>query len=116
MPHLRIQTTANLTENARMGEILERMVRAFSGFETIQSASVKGYHLLHETWCLGAGAKPGFVHCELAILSGRPVELRRKLADEMYSELKTCFAESLENGEANLTLEVREMDRDTYQK
>ncbi len=116
MPHLVLETTADLPENGAIPDILEALVARLSTFETVASSSVKAYHTLRANWTMGAGAPPGFAHLTVAIMSGRPLELRQSIADGMYDELRGHFAMSLAAEEVQLTLEVREMDRDTYRK
>lgn len=116
MPHIHLETTADLHENGNIPDILEALVSKLCTFETVDSKSVKAYHLLRSNWVMGEGAPPGFAHCTVAILSGRPPELKQAIASGMYAELKQQFAFSLENGEVSLTLELRDMDRETYHK
>jgi len=65
---------------------------------------------------MGTGAPPGFAHCTVAVLEGRDQGLRKRIADAMYEVLKKSFEMSLDNQEVALTLEVREMDKETYRK
>ena len=116
MPHIHLQTSADLSENTSILDILENLVRCLCGFETIDPKAVKAYHSLRSVWVTGSGAEPGFATCEVAILAGRPEELRVKIADAMFEALKVAFAQSAASGEVNLTLEVREMARSTYRK
>lgn len=116
MPHIILETTADLPENADIPAILESLVLRLSTFDTIDSSAVKAYHTLRSNWCMGEGAPPGFAHVTVGILAGRPIELRRQIADGMYSEMRSHFAQSMEAGEVGLTLELREFDRDTYRK
>lgn len=116
MPHIILETTSDVAENQDVVDILERLVAKLATFETISSASIKGYHSLRNTWVMGEGAPSGFVHCEVAILSGRSPELVQSIANGMYEELKSAFPSSQESGEASITLELREMDKETYRK
>jgi 5-carboxymethyl-2-hydroxymuconate isomerase len=116
MPHILLETTADLFENAHIPDILEALVQKLCGFESIDSKAVKAYHTLRSNWCVGAGAPPGFAHCTVGMIAGRPVELRAKIAKRLYDELRSHFSVSLENQEVSLTLELREFDPDTYQK
>jgi 5-carboxymethyl-2-hydroxymuconate isomerase len=116
MPHIILETTADLPENGQIPDILEGLVTRLSTMETVQSASVKAYHHLRSNWVMGAGAPPGFAHCTVAILTGRPLELRQRIAQEMYEELRSHFTMSLENEEVSITLELREMEKETYHK
>ncbi|MBN9502992.1 MAG: hypothetical protein BGO01_21330 [Armatimonadetes bacterium 55-13] len=116
MPHIHLETTADLPENANIPDILEALVHQLSQYETVNSASVKAYHSLRSNWVMGEGAPAGIAHCTVMILAGRPLELRKKISQEMYAVLKSHFEMSREQNEVSLTLELREMDPETYQK
>jgi 5-carboxymethyl-2-hydroxymuconate isomerase len=116
MPHIHLETTAGLQENGSVHKILEQLAKHLSTYETIASASVKAYHTQREHWAMGEGATPGFIHCTVSVLSGRPLVLRRAIAEGMYALLREQFRSSVEAGEAAITFELREMDKDTYIK
>jgi 5-carboxymethyl-2-hydroxymuconate isomerase len=116
VPHIHLQTSADLAENTSISDILDKLVTALCAMETIDPKAVKAYHTLRSVWSMGAGAEAGFATCEVSILAGRPEAVRVKLADGMFAALGAAFAQSLSAGEVNLTLEVREMDRATYRK
>lgn len=116
MPHIHLETSADLIENDRVPDLLAALVQELSRHETISPAAIKAYHTLRGTWVMGEGAPKGFAHCTCSILSGRNVELRQQISQAMYDLMKRLFSESLELGEVGLTLELREMDKDTYRK
>ena len=116
MPHIHLETTSDLEENAKLPDILEALTDELSRHETIASKAVKAYHTLGSVWVMGEGAPAGFAHCEVAVLNGRPVELRQQIAVAMMEIMREQFAESIANGAVSLTLELREMDKETYQK
>ena len=114
MPHLHLETTADLAENGDIPEILDALLGAFSQIETVRPPTIKAYHTLRSVWTVGDGHPEGFGHLQVSVLAGRPVELRQKMADAMMAAMKECFAESLSAGEVAVTVEVREMDPATY--
>jgi len=116
MPHIHLETTADLEENANVPDILEALTVKLGGLETMNSKAIKAYHTLRSVWYMGEGAPEGFAHCEIAILAGRPVELKQQIATAMMEVMREQFAESLSAGVVGLTLELREMDPATYQK
>lgn len=116
MPHLILETTADLPENAHIPDILEALSNELATYKTVASDSIKAYHTLRSVWYMGTGAPPGFAHLTVAILSGRPLDLRRRIGEGMSRILHEQLTESLEAGEVSITVEVREMDRDTYIK
>jgi len=89
MPHIHLETTADLEENANVPDILEALTEELSSYETIPSKGVKAVHSLRSVWCIGEGGPAGFAHCEVAILQGRPLELRQAIANSMM-EIRIC--------------------------
>lgn len=116
MPHIHLETTSNVQENADLPDILEALVQELSSYETISSPSIKAYHTLRINWAMGEGAATGFVHCTVGLIKGRPTELRKEIAEGMVRILREKFSAATSNGDAAITLEVREMDDETYQK
>lgn len=116
MPHIHLFTSANLVENVDIPDILRSLVDELSRQDTVEPSAVKAYHSLFHTWAMGEGAQPGFAHCSVSILEGRPEDLRRRIADAMFACLNEVFRASQNAKEANLTLELREMDKATYRK
>jgi len=114
MPHLILETTADLPENAHVPDILEALTLELAKFNTVKSASIKAYHTLRSVWFMGEGAPPGFAHVSVEVLNGRPLEWRKNVADSLLNVLREHFAESLANQEVYVTLELREMERETY--
>lgn len=116
MPHISVETTSDVVENQDIVDILQRLVDKLSTFESVSPASIKAYHSLRHTWIIGEGGPGGFIHCEVAILTGRNDDLKKAVADGMYAELLECFHASRDSKEAGITLELREMNKETYRK
>lgn len=116
MPHLQLELTANLMEAESLQPVLDELASVMGSLESVDPKAVKAYANVRQHWAMGAGASPGFVHLTICVLSGRPLDLRRQMADRLYTVLAHHFSRSLADGLARLTLEVREMDRETYLK
>lgn len=116
MPHIRLETTGDVVENQDAVDILQRLVEKLAAFDTVAPKSIKAHHTLVKEWIIGEGGPSGYIHCEVAILTGRSEDLRKAISDGMYEELLDCFQESKSSGEAGITLELREMDKDYYRK
>lgn len=116
MPHLKLDVSSNAAAGVDVQAVLDELVIELSRHETIDSMSVKAYFREHTVWAMGEGARPGFVHLEAAILEGRPLELRKQIAQGLRAVLESAFSTPLCQGLAGLTIEVREMDRATYVK
>jgi 5-carboxymethyl-2-hydroxymuconate isomerase len=116
MPHIHLETTSDLSENASVPDILEALVEQLGKQESVAAASIKAYHSLRSVWAVGEGHAPGVAHCTVSILTGRTEEQRAKIADAMFETLQQHFVESLEANEVGISLELREMARETYRK
>lgn len=116
MPHICLSTSADLIENVDISDILAALCEKLSGLESINSADVKAYHVIHANWAMGKGAPHGFAHIELRLLDSRPTELLISLGETMYVEMGRHFERSVSTGEAKCTLEVRPMSAQLYWK
>jgi 5-carboxymethyl-2-hydroxymuconate isomerase len=114
MPHLHLETTADLPENADIPDILAALVEALSEQETVESDRVRAYHSLRSNWVVGDGAPEGFAHLTIAAFEGRPPEWRSAVSKAMMVVLQERFAMSLEAHEVSVTVEVRQMERSSY--
>lgn len=116
MPHIHLETTADLPENAQVPDILEALTARLAEFDSVDSAAIKSYHSLRSIWHMGEGAPSGFGHCTVSILAGRNEVVRRQIADALFRVMREQFAESLEADEVGVTVDIREMDAVTYRK
>lgn len=116
MPHLRLDVSENAVAGVDMNFLLAKLVRLMSSFDTVDSASVKAYFQVYQSYKTGEGAPPGFVHLTASVLSGRPLELRKQWSQAFAELLQKEFAKSLGTKQAKLTVEIREMDAETYFK
>lgn len=116
MPHLKLDVSSNVLAHTEVQPVLQQLVDELSRQETIDSASVKAYVREHSVWAMGEGGRSGFIHLEVAILDGRPFDLKQRIAQGMRGVLESAFATALTDGTAGLTIEVRDMDRAAYVK
>jgi 5-carboxymethyl-2-hydroxymuconate isomerase len=116
MPHIHLTTTANIVAVEPINKVLKKLVDLLSDFDTIQPEAIKAYHTIREVWEMGAGAKPGFIHCEVALLTGRSQPLRQEIGIAFEKKLTDLFLGAIESDLAKITVEVREMDAETYRR
>lgn len=116
MPHIHLEATPNAIANMDVVLVLRELVKKLASYEDIDSASIKASYTERTLWVMGEGAARGYVHCTVAILSGRPPELKQSIAEGMMGVLRIAFRRATDLKQAGLTLELREMDRETYQK
>ena len=116
MPHMHLETTADLPENADIPDILEALCGAISRQSTVDPSNVRAYHSFRSVWHMGQGAPPSFVHLTVFVHTGRDMEWRSQLADALMAVLNARLSASLEAHEVSVTIDVREMERVCYRR
>lgn len=113
MPRMYLQVTENVPEIAGAWEHLRTLVSELSEHSSIESKSVKAFFYEHRSWAMGEGAPKGFVNLKIAMLP-RSEEDKKEIADKMHAKLCELYKESLDEGRAAVSVEIREMNPATY--
>lgn len=116
MPHIHLEATPNAMANTDVLLVLRELTRKLATYESIESENIKTYYTERNLYLMGEGAPRGFVHCTVSIVSGRTPELRKGIAEGMSEVLHKFFDRMRDLHQASITLELREMDRETYLK
>ena len=117
MPHLTLEYSDNLPAPVDVAALFARLHAALAEAGPFALAQIKSRALPHATFRVGAGAPESvFVHLTVAILTGRSVEDRRRIGERMLGLLREAFARAWDERPCDVTVEVREMQRETYVK
>ncbi len=114
MPHIRVELSANIARPGRIKAFLAELVNALASAESIQPTTIKVYLNVREHFAMHPEGPAGFAHVEVSLLRGRAVALRQHIAEEMRRRVAEEFAEKVAQGELAITVEIREMDAETY--
>lgn len=114
MPHIHVRLSKEIAAKVDGEEVLRSLVETLSQLETIRPESVKAYLSVHDAYAVGQGHPPELAHCTVAILDGRPPEIRQQIADRMYESFRSLIAQA--QTDVGITLEVREMAKEQYRK
>lgn len=117
MPQLVLDYSANVAQEVDLQRLFLEMHRVLADAAGIDVAVCKSRAMRRETFAVGKeGAGQAFVHLEVGLLSGRTAEQKRDIAAACLDVLARYYAESLEQIELQITVEVRDMDRAGYAK
>ena len=116
MPHLQLELSANLLEFPQLDQTLHHLVETFSACPTVDPAAIKAYARIHEHFKTGPGARPGFAHLTICLLTGRDQSTKIEISETMKNEMIRQFTLSHEQELAGITVEIRDMDRESYRK
>jgi 5-carboxymethyl-2-hydroxymuconate isomerase len=114
MPHIHVHVSKGIAPHLNAERLLTTLAETLAGIETIRPEAVKAYLSVYENYAVGEGHPPEFAHCAVAILEGRPSDLRAEISDKLYLEFRRLLSDV--GMEVGITLEVREMAKDTYRK
>ncbi len=115
MPHLRLEYTANVPQQVDFDALLSELQQTTSEVGNIPIANFKSrvYRLEHFRMADGAPEKC-FVHLDVQMLEGRPIELKQRIGEALIGVLKKHYAPSLAKGGLELSVEIRDIQRAAY--
>ncbi len=116
MPHLQIETTRRVAESIDLGDLLANLAQWFAAQESVEPKAVKAYARIHDHWAMGDPSRSDFLHLTVAILSGRPLDLRQVWSRSFHLMLTEAISHSPLSDSTGITVEIREMDALTYCK
>jgi 5-carboxymethyl-2-hydroxymuconate isomerase len=117
MPHITLEYTDNIGQPIEFRDLFAELHQVLASIAGISIANCKSRALSLDTYHVGEGkAGNAFVHLEVQLLEGRSAELKREIAERGLEVLKKHFARSLSDRHLQITLEVRDMQRQAYFK
>jgi 5-carboxymethyl-2-hydroxymuconate isomerase len=117
MPHLVLEYTANVGPPVDPGALFAQLHQALARTAAVDLAACKSRALALDVYHVGAGGpEQAFVHLEVRLLAGRLPAEKRRIAQACLEILAAYYAASLESLQLQLTVEVRDMERESYLK
>ena len=115
MPHLRLEYSENMAsrfDGASLAQAACDALLSSGVFNPPDSIKVRLIPVQH--FRVGSGASHGFVHAELAMLSGRDKATKQRLTEALVLAMSACIAPGPNT--VQITADARDMDRDVYAK
>jgi 5-carboxymethyl-2-hydroxymuconate isomerase len=112
LPHIHLDAPRLALEAVDVQKILGELVATLSAAETVSPAAVKAYATARDHYVVGDGHTPIFVHCMVSLLEGRPLRLRQQIGQE----IRAVLLKNWNSPDVSCTVEVREMNPETYLK
>lgn len=116
MPHLVVEHSANLADSMTPGTLLRELHAAIGGTESFVLEEIKGRVYAAADYLVGDGEVPAFVHVTIAVMPGRNLATRKTLSNNVLRAVEHRLSENGVHLPYSLTVEVRELDRESYQK
>jgi 5-carboxymethyl-2-hydroxymuconate isomerase len=108
MPHLTLEYTDNLQFDVQ--PLLAHLHAELVDTGAVNLKGIKSRAIRHTEYRLADGNPDyAFVHVNLLIREGRPIEVQKDAAQRVMMVLKEAFGERLENGHLSLSVDIKEM-------
>jgi 5-carboxymethyl-2-hydroxymuconate isomerase len=116
VPHLVLEYSANVTQEVAWDRLFAHLHQAVAEAGA-PLAGCKSRAVRHDTYHVADGRPGGaFVHLSIALLPGRTDEASAALSGRCLQLLVEEFRPSLESLDLQITVEVRDLHRESYQK
>ncbi len=117
MPHITIEHSSNVKLTRAAEEVLKDLHEILAAQPSVDMTAIKSRIITHNVYRVsdGAGAN-NFVHLRLDVLTGRDIALRQQMGEVLLKILVAAFEPITHGDKINYSLEVREMERETYFK
>lgn len=117
MPQITLECTANLHPERSWDDLLGRIHDQIAGLAGIETQSCKSRVLTLEDYRVGAGEKKqAFAHLTIRIFAGRSPAVKTELGRSALALLKRHLAASGDDLDVQLTVELQDIDRESYFK
>ena len=108
MPHLTLEYTANLEFEVQ--PLLARLHEELVATGAVNLKGIKSRAICHTDYRIADGdPNYAFVHVNLLIREGRPLEIQKEAAQRVMEVLKTTFGQRFESGHLSLSVDIKEM-------
>jgi 5-carboxymethyl-2-hydroxymuconate isomerase len=117
MPHIVLEYSANLELPPDFNQVLLEIHELLPKVGPFDPLSLKGRVIKHEVFRIADGEeKTAFVHLQVAIMEGRSEEVRQTVSSALLKLLETIFDSQLKKQKLSITVEIRELNRNSYSK
>ena len=117
MPHFVLEYSDNILEEVDLKDLFKKLHTLLVDVGPFNLSDIKSRAIRHKEFHVANGQKSNaFVHLTLSIFKGRDLSIRQAVAEKILSFLKGEFARSFEKLNCSYTVEIREMEKETYFK
>ena len=117
MPHFVLEYSDNILEEVDFKDFFKKLHTLLVDVGPFNLSDIKSRAIRHQEFYVASGQESNaFVHLTLSIFKGRDLSIRQAVGERILAFLKGEFAHSFEKLNCSYTVEVKEMDKETYFK
>lgn len=115
MPNITIEYSSNILEKPKANEIFPKLHELLKALGSFNVRHLKSRLVCLSDYYIGEGdPSDAFVRIELSILEGRELAHKQKVSAALLEFLKENFQDSRTKLRCSLTVEISELDRETF--
>ena len=117
MPHFVLEYSDNILEEVDYEDFFKRLHSLLVENGPFNLSDIKSRAIRHQQFYVADGQESNaFVHLTLSIFKARDLSIRQAMGEKFLAFLKGEFARSFEKLNCSYTVEIKEMDKETYFK
>ena len=117
MPHFVLEYSDNILEKVDYEDFFKKLHTLLADVGPFNLSDIKSRAIRHQQFYVANGQDSNaFVHLTLSIFKGRDLSIRQAVGEKILAFLKGEFARSFEKLNCSYTVEVKEIDKETYFK
>ena len=117
MPHLVLEYSANVPDRPDLKRVLLDLHEALMASALFERKDLKSRTVRHDVFAVADGAEDrAFVALSIAILDGRPDEVKAAVSEAALDVLIRAFPKLVAGGRGALSVEIRDLHRASYQR
>lgn len=117
MPHLTLEYSQNAADGSDLVDLMRSLHEVVSESAGIKMDNCKSRAYAARDFHVGAGGgEQGFVHLDIRFLEGRPAAVKHSVGEQAGRCLVEWFQPAMETLELQVTVEVRDIEREFYFK
>jgi 5-carboxymethyl-2-hydroxymuconate isomerase len=117
MPHFILEYSENILEQVDTRDVFKRLHALLIENGPFNLTDIKSRAIMYKEFYVADGnASNAFVHLTLSIFKGRNLSLRQAVGKLLLEFLQNEFARSYQELNCSITVDMKEIDTDTYFK
>ncbi len=115
MPHCILEYSSNIADTPNSSSIFKQIHKGLVDTGLFELYDIKSRTIVHDVFFIGDGNKDrAFVTLSVQILSGRDAKTKQMISNNCLKILENFFPNSLKNLKFSLTVQIYEIDKDSY--
>lgn len=117
MPHLVLEYSSNLSQKKHLEQLFPLLHQTVALISSANLESCKTRVIEQTSYYIGDGqTSNAFVHLEIRLAEGRTLLVKKDLGEKMLEILRLHFSNSLKDFHLQITVEVKEFQKNLYFK